>query len=98
MPKRDDSLELGGFIGIFIISLLLLSPIIFAIIKDKYVVEVVFTYGVFCLVFFVAIMRRKMYFKKLNLGRENDSICTFARQFERYEVDTWVIRAVFMKS
>ncbi|MEO0367668.1 MAG: hypothetical protein AAF197_02665 [Pseudomonadota bacterium] len=39
--------------------------------------------------------KRNKHFNELLEGRENDSICTFSRQFEFREIDTWVIRAVY---
>ena len=38
--------------------------------------------------------RHKLRLKKMTDERTNEGICTFARSFDRKEVDTWIIRAV----
>ena len=40
-------------------------------------------------------LRRKAGIKRLAASRAGESICEFARSFERRRVDTWIIRAVY---
>lgn len=42
-----------------------------------------------------AVRRTKRDFQALASSREGESICNFARSFDRRTVDTWVIRAVY---
>lgn len=39
--------------------------------------------------------RYKARLKRIALARQGESICEFARSFERWQVDTWVVRAVY---
>ena len=39
--------------------------------------------------------RSQRHFHELAASRTDESICTFARSFNRHSVDTWVIRAVY---
>jgi hypothetical protein len=39
--------------------------------------------------------RERLRLRRLIAGREGESICGFARSFDRRRVDTWVIRAVY---
>lgn len=40
-------------------------------------------------------LRRKARIKRLAASRAGESICEFARSFERRRVDAWIIRAVY---
>jgi len=44
---------------------------------------------------FLQSRRDRERFRELSAARSGESICTFARSFERRKVDTWVIRAVY---
>lgn len=94
MPKRIEPRELGT-VGIVTLVLFILFPALIMIASGEGVSGVIFIYGFLGAIYLIAQFRGRRHFNKLKQGREEESICTFARHFERYEVDTWVIRAVY---
>lgn len=94
MPDRIKPKEIGssGFVVLFII---ILFPAFIMLSSGKGMSGVIFIYGFLGVFYLVAHIRGRRHFDMLNQGREGDSLCTFARHFERYEVDTWIIRAVY---
>ena len=82
----------GGGIALFLTGCLFLavfyySPIVLAVFAGMAILAFVWSY--------FEQPNRDAYFAKLCAGRNCISICTFAREFEAREVDTWIIRATY---
>ncbi len=85
-PSKPSFISLG-------VGLLVLGLLCFFYIQVLYVI--------IGLVVFVSIWawidtpRVKAHYDEMFKSRESLSICTFAREFDCHEVDTWIIRAVY---
>jgi hypothetical protein len=82
MPKYEDKAAPSNSFEL-VLLLALFAPIVLLI------MPVVIVFGL------LDRKKRKAHFENLMNNRSNDSICTFARYFERRKIDTWVIRAVY---
>ncbi|HEY2156268.1 MAG TPA: hypothetical protein VGH33_11605 [Isosphaeraceae bacterium] len=87
-PAPTRTTPLGGWLivgilGTCLLSLVWLFPIVLALIVLIAFVNVHLT------------IARSCRLGRLAAGRQGESICTFARSFDRRTVDTWIIRAAF---
>jgi hypothetical protein len=89
MPKFTPRSRLPAWIALAILGFV---PVYFFLkhpIGTSTVVAVLFVLAI------VEGRRYKAQLRKLAESRAGESICEFARCFERHQVDTWVIRAVY---
>lgn len=97
MPKREGSGEAGIGTYLFLIGIALLPAALILInaqSKFAYILLICFYVSIISFGYIAGFISDR-HFKKLFIGRERDSICTFTRFFDFRNVDTWIIRAVY---
>ncbi|MBO2930052.1 hypothetical protein [Metapseudomonas otitidis] len=88
MPHAPARLPLG----LFLLLLCLLVGLVWSIVQQPVLLWVVA--GTAVLVKYLS-WREQRCLARLAAQRQGQSICQFARAFPRWQVDTWVIRAVY---
>ncbi|MEL7170044.1 MAG: hypothetical protein AAGN64_11915, partial [Bacteroidota bacterium] len=95
LPEQEWTV--GSSFALIAIVILTVGPLVGLALADPSA----FAFALACVLvgggglYLIAERNTRKHFARLTRGRQDDSICTFARSFDRRTTDPWIVRAVW---